>query len=164
LITDDYHVVASDSNTKQSLTIQEPNTAGYVTPAWVTPDYQHEDRMRPTELLLNIPGSNQFTKLQYCTNNQDQSVILQAAAGNAEYNCVDATVIVRKFYGTSANALPQNAKIGVYQEDDLSFHGWLLLHKSNYIVTTANYVYADTYSLIDGSAQIHVGNQPLYWL
>jgi hypothetical protein len=100
LSTDDNQVVASDSKTKQSLTIQEPNSQITFTPAWVTPDYQHKDRMRPTELLLNNPGSNQFTKLQYCTNNQDQSVILQAAAGNAEYSCVDATVIVRKFYGT----------------------------------------------------------------
>jgi hypothetical protein len=143
--------------------IRKPNEQGSITPGWVNPYYQDKDRIRPTELLLNNPYSNQLTKLQYCTNNQDQSVTLQAAAGDTKYNCVDATVIVRSFYETGVDKFPQNAKIGVYQErdSDLLFHGWLLLDESHYMVTTKDYNAANNYSLTGGPGEIHISNQPL---
>jgi hypothetical protein len=108
---DDNQVVALDSDTKRSLTIRKPDEQGIVTPAWVNPYYQDPDQIRPTELLLNNPGTDQFTKLQYCTHTQKGTVILQAAVGDSDYSCEDATVIVRKFYKKTIYTLPQKAKM-----------------------------------------------------
>jgi hypothetical protein len=137
--------IALDKQTKQSLTLQKPNTEDHIGAEWTAPNLTDPSKIRPTE--LEVSNGNPNTQLQYCTIKPGDVPILRAAVGDDKYNCARAVVFVRFIYTETVDKLSQTVKIGLYSTDDLALMGWLQRKDSGELSTVLTYESATQYTL-----------------
>lgn len=130
--------IAWDTRTMRSLTLQKRYTPGFTGADWAPPEFSNAVLIRPTELVVQ----NLQTKVQYCTSHDGKTAILQAAAGDPNYDCAEAVIVPRFIYTTTAYTLPQKVRIGLYRKEDFSLIGWL--------------------NVISGDEYIHYGTPGVY--